>query len=175
MCECVREAEAEARREAERLWLCLLGEWSAGVFVWMCTGGFANLCSSKGKTEREEQDELDVPVSPYRVSAAVTFNPLLCVSPSCSPLAQLLCQPPNEEQGEGTAEVRRQREIEIRRAFCPVKWASGDKSITAFQTNGAASLQLSKPSQPPPAPRALLRDTQLVTGAPLRAGLLFTG
>jgi len=66
-----------------------------------------------------------------RVSAAVTFNPFALCQPPREPLAQLLCQRQNAEKERGTAEVRRQGETEIRRAFRPVKWASGDKSITA--------------------------------------------
>lgn len=56
VCECVRERQRqrEGERQREPLVVSLLGERSAGVFVWMCTGGFANLWSSKGKTESEE-------------------------------------------------------------------------------------------------------------------------
>lgn len=130
---CERDRGRGKERGRESLWLCLcLGN---GVLVYLCGCVLGALQTSgvlKARQRVRSRMSWMSPVSPYRVSAAVTFNPFAVCQPNCSPLAQLLCQPPNAEQGERTAEVRRQREIEIRRAFRPVRWASGDKSITAL-------------------------------------------
>lgn len=74
----------------------------------------------------------DLPRQSLQGFSRSDLRPLCSVSASTwAPLPSLLCQHQRVERERGTEAVGRQREIEIRRAFRPVKWASGDKSITA--------------------------------------------
>lgn len=130
---CVRERGREREREGQRLWLCV-SAWGMACLC-ICLYVYLGLCKP---LEIWRQDrKWEVWWAGSLLSVVICFRQqwpstlLLCVGHNLSPLAQMLCQCQNVEKEKGIAEVRRQREIEIRRAFCPVKWASGDKSITA--------------------------------------------
>lgn len=78
---CVRETEREEKREAERGFGCVsvFGEWCVGVFVWRCIWVFVNLWSSKGKTESEEYEELDLPSQSLQSFGSSDLQPFCSV------------------------------------------------------------------------------------------------